>query len=586
MTNFFGKIKGRFKAFFSKEYLSYSAHKYKAFTALQMKEAFGKERSANPTRDRIISIVGPLIKFIAVFGITFGLLFLNVLFGFINKLSFYYFFVFFTAIIFVLQLITTTASCTKSYYIAEDNKILITFPSSGASLFLSKLTVEFFRELKQVVDIYLPVAMAIIVYTVFFNKLDAFPAISIIWVIIPTLIFAVTILLLGSLLSVLYLQYLRITKTFPVIRLVVLAILFGFVVFLAVKVINLIPPDINLRLMWTNMKDGIDDFLKTFTKYAYPVDFFCSSIIGFRGTSYMGYKLNGISFARFFILVAIVIVLFVLVFFVIKKMFLHMMTKSVDYEKVLEHVQHPNHVHHKHTTFAFKELKISLRTLSISGTYIVTYVLIPVLILLLARIFNAINTSMRGNMLSIMFIMLLIVLPLLASNTPLSSAYSREGHAGYIKKTKPIRPYTPMISKLLFNLVLSVPSIFVSMFIVARFGKIDMASTILLGISVLFLQYGHIFYSSTLDFSKPKNEEYQTEGQGAKNPNENTATVVAFVMAFLFAFLIFFFFNEQVKLKSETFIKAAVRIFIVCFATFASMLTLYLLKLKAFFLER
>ena len=139
-----------------------------------------------------------------------------------------------------------------------------------------------------------------------------------------------------------------------------------------------------------------------------------------------------------------------------------MMTKSVDYEKVNENSKNKNHVHHKHTTFAFKELKISFRTLEISGTYIVTYVLIPVLILLLCRIFDAINTNMKGDMLTIMFNILLILLPLLASNTPIASAYSREGHAGYIKKTKPIAPFTPMISKLLFNLVLSVPSIFAS----------------------------------------------------------------------------------------------------------------------------
>ena len=262
------------------------------------------------------------------------------------------------------------------------------------------------------------------------------------------------------------------------------------------------------------------------------------------------------------------------------------MTKSVDYEKVKENIHHDNSAHSQLTTFAFKEFKIQTRTLDISGTYIVTYVLIPVLILLLCKIFDAINTNMKGNMLSIMFILLLIVLPLLASNSPLASAYSREGHAGYIKKTKPVKPYVPMISKLLFNLVLSLPSIFASMFIVGRFGKIDTASTILLGFSVLFLQYGHIFFSSTLDFTKPKNEAYQTEGQGVKNPNENASVVVAFAIAFIFAFLVFFFFNEQVKAKDITFVKSALKLFTLAFVIFGSNVLLYFLKLKAFFLER
>ena len=584
---FFGKIKGHFKAFFNKEYLSYSFHKYKAFTALQVREVFAREKSSiNRARERVFAIVFPIIRFLIVFAVTFVLFFLNSIFGIIQQLSLYYFFVFFTGVIFVMQVIASTSSCTKSYYIAEDNKVLITFPSSGASLFLSKLTVEYIKELKSALGLYIPVTTAIIAYGAILNKLAPFQIISVIWGIFPIILLCGVIVLLGSLLSVLYLQYLRLVKTVPVIRIIVLALLFGLVVYLAVLVINLIPPDIELRLMWNTMRAGIDGFLKVFTKYAVPIDFFCSTICGFTGTAYKGYKLTGLSFGRFALILLIFLVLFLIVFIVIKKLFLHMMTKSVDYEKVNEHIHRENHTHHQHTTFAFKELKISFRTLEISGTYVVTYVLIPVLILLLCKVFDAINTNMKGNMLSIMFILLLIALPLLASNTPISSAYSREGHAGYIKKTKPIKPYTPMFSKLLFNLVLSVPSIVVSIAIVGKFGKIDVPSLIFLGFSVLLLQYAHIFYASTLDFTKPKNESYQTEGQGVKNPNENTATVVAFIMSIVFALLVFFFFNEQVKFKEPTFIKGAIRVFAACLVTFGSCLLLYFLKLKAFFMER
>ena len=587
MKNFFGRIKESFKAFFNKEYLSYSFHKYKAFTALQLKEVFGKEKgSKNKIADKIISIVAPIVKFIVVFFVSYAVFILNGLFGIIQPISIYNFFVFFTTIIFVLQLLSSISSCTKSYYVAEDNKVLITFPSSGASLFLSKLTVEFIKELKSTVSLYLPFVMGMIFYVARSNPLAPFQLLSMFWCVFPVLFMCLFVTLLGSLLSVLYLQYLRLVKTFPVIRVIVLSILFGFAVYLAVVLINLIPADIELRLMWNDMRAKIDGFLGVFEKAAVPFTYFCSIICGVTGTSYRGYRLTGICFGRFGIIVLISIALFILVFLIIKKLFLHMMTKSIDYEKVIENAHKNNHTHHQHTTFAFKEFKIQIRTLEISGTYVVTYVLIPVLILLLCKIFDAINTSMRGNMLSVMFIMLLIVLPLLASNTPLSSAYSREGHAGYLKKTKPIAPYTPMISKLLFNLFLSVPSILASMLIVGKFGKLDTGSVVLLAFSVLFLQYGHIFFSSTLDFTKPRNENYQTEGQGAKNPNETTSTVVAFLIAALFAFFVFFFFNEQVKAKAPTFIAASFRLFLIALTVFVSNAVLYFLKLKAFFMER
>ena len=334
MKNFFGKVKaffvmlsnpfkklyGKTKVFY-KNRLEYPVDKYKAFTALQVKEVFSREKATtNVARERVISIVSPIIKFVIVFAITFVLFFLNSIFGIIQQLSLYNFFVFFTTIIVVLQLIASISSCTKSYYIAEDNKVLITFPSSGASLFLSKLTVEHIKELKSSLSLYIPVTMGIIVYSSIMNKLAPFQFISAIWGLFPIAILCAVIVLLGSLLSVLYLQYLRLVKTFPVIRLIVLGALFGLVVYLSVLVINLIQ-------MWNAVRASIDGFLKSFIKYAYPIDFFCTTIIGFRGNAYKGYRLTGLSFARYALILAAGIVLFVLVFIIIKKLFLHMMTK-------------------------------------------------------------------------------------------------------------------------------------------------------------------------------------------------------------------------------------------------------------------
>ena len=136
---FFDKLRRRFKAFFNKDYLAYSATKYKAFTALQYKEVFSRENASSQTRDTVIRIVSPIIKFVAVFAFTFLIIFMaNNLFFLIQPYSMYQLFVFFTSVMVILQLLSSTASCTKSYYIAEDNKVLITFPSSGGSLFLSK----------------------------------------------------------------------------------------------------------------------------------------------------------------------------------------------------------------------------------------------------------------------------------------------------------------------------------------------------------------------------------------------------------------------------------------------------------------
>ena len=121
MKNFFGKVKaffvmlaspfkklyGKMKVFY-KNRLEYPVDKYKAFTALQVKEVFSREKATtNVARERVISIVSPIIKFVIVFAITFVLFFLNSIFGIIQQLSLYNFFVFFyCAINFLIMMVS------------------------------------------------------------------------------------------------------------------------------------------------------------------------------------------------------------------------------------------------------------------------------------------------------------------------------------------------------------------------------------------------------------------------------------------------------------------------------------------------
>ena len=536
----FTKISERFKYTFAKENLSYSFKKYKAFVALQAREAFESKRNAE-RKDKILAIVSTVLKLVAIIGITFVICLLSATFGIISENNFFKFLVFLTTIIFVIQVFISMVDSTKNYYISEDNKVLITFPSAGSTLFLSKLTIQFLKELKAAVFFYVPIVLGILIYGLTI-KICPFNIWSIFWSPFPIMLLVAIETLLGSLLSVLWLGFLRLIKRLPIIEIFLFVIIGGGFLYLAITLINLIPENVDIVQTWNNIKANIDWFLKTFNSKAVPISYFCSTIVGGAGLGYFGYKLQAIHFGRFALILLITLLTLLVVYLVIKKLFLFMMTRSTDYEKVKENCSKSNHKHGHYITFAYKELRISFRTIEFSGNYILTYVIIPVLIFLLCKIFNAINTSLKGDVLVVMFNMLLISLPLLASNANLASAYSREGHAGYIKKTKPVNPAIPLLSKLLFNLCLSVPSVVGSIIIFGKFSNIGVAPVILLGITILLLQYGHIFFSSALDFTNPKNEQYQTEGANVKNSNEVVSTIVAFVMAGIFAFLTYFFY--------------------------------------------
>lgn len=580
------KLSNTFNYYFKQGGFKYSARKYKCLTALQARETFEFSK-ATQAKDRVIKIVSPIIKFIVVFAVAYVILFVQSIFTIIQTNKVLHLYVFFTLLMFVLQTLSCMISTTKNYYLAEDNKVLITFPSSGSTLFLSKLTIEFLKELKNAAFFYLPISLAILFFGTGANVAQ-FAIISVIWSIIPCIILVAIEVLLGSLLSVLWLAFLRLIKKVPIIETILILAAAAGIVYLAVYLINLIPGEGQLVLMntWKDIKSGMNNFLYDFATALTPVMWFCSIIVGKTDLSHFGYRLDGASFGKFGLLLLILIGLFILVFLIIKKLFLHMMTKTNDYEKVKENSHDKNHVHSVNSTFVFKELKMSFRTIEVSGAYLITYIAIPILILLLCKIFNGMELSEKGDALAIVFCVLLIILPLLAANTSLASAYSREGRAGYIKKTKPVNPIIPLISKLVFNLILTIPSLAVSGWIFGKYTRIDTASAVIITIAILFMQFGHIFFSSTLDVTKPKNERYATEGENYKNGNEAIATVVAFAMAAIFTVLVYFFFNESRNLFQETYVKASLKMLFIGLAVFGSSLLLYILKVKAFFVEK
>ena len=230
-------------------------------------------------------------------------------------------------------------------------------------------------------------------------------------------------------------------------------------------------------------------------------------------------------------------------------------------------------------------MKLSFRDFDISGSYLAIYILVPILLYFMNKIYGAIGTSQTGKMMVLAFSILLTILPYLASNSIIATLYSKEGRAAYIKKTKPIDPLWPLISKVLFNLILSVPSITACMVIFGIMCGTPIWGCILLGIAFISIQYGHIFYSAGLDIMNPQNEVYATDGEQINNPNENKATVAGFIIAFIYALLAYLFMQESVKNYGNTHM-AIIKLFLIGLIFFGAMFFLFYKKIRAFYYEK
>lgn len=489
------------------------------------------------------------------------------------------FFLIFLGFYTILNLVSVTFGLVKSLYHAEDNKVLATYPVSSAKLFFTKILVFELFELKKSFDILLPISLGFLYAGVNNNII---PFIAMIWAIIPIVLVITITVLVGALLSIPALFIYNFLKKHPVIEGATLIAVAGLVVFGLVYVITKIPSgegEIDIIRSYALIKQAIDNFSIIFAKIVYPVNFAYKSMVGESG-AYLTNRLLPITFARAAIMVGVAAALFGLVFLIIKPFYFKMMTKTFEFNKNIVDKAKKNNRKERHWAFVVKEMKLTLRDFEISGSYLGVYIAVPILLLLIDKVFAAMSTSLRGDNLISAFNIILILLPLLASSTVVATIFSREGRTAYMKKTKPIRPYFPLTAKLLFNLIFVIPSIAVSTYIFVRFTSIDVKCGLLLAFTVLFIEYGHIFFSASLDIMNPQNEVYATEGSSISNPNERKSTIVGFLIALAFGGLCYLFLVEGEMLS--TFLK----LFFMGLAFGVSCVLLFYLKVKAFYIDR
>lgn len=536
------------------------------------------------TKTIIQKIVFSVIKFVLVAGVVFGLLtIIRLLFSVTNEILNYY--LVFLGIYVVLNLFTVTFGLMKSLYFAEDNKVLVTYPVSSGKLFLSKIIVYQIFEFKRSLSILLPATLgfAITAYIYHVAQIGV-----IFWCVIPLAIISIVTVLLGAILSIAALYIYKFFARNPVVGIILLIIVVGAAIFGLVTLINLIPVntgDIDLVKQFPIIKSKINNAIVVFSRYVYPISYAFKSMFGETGATYIGYKLTPAAFGRFGIVLSIAVVLFFVVYFVIKPFYFNMMTKNFEFEKKVVTSSKKNKPKNKYFAFISKELKLVFRDIEISGSYLCVYILAPILLLFIDRIFMAMNRSADGNLMVFAINFLLMTLPLLASSTIISTIYSREGRAAYIKKTKPVKPYFPLLSKLIFNLVLCIPSIVVSAIVFSQATNVNAYCAIAIAIAVLGLQYGHIFISAALDIMNPQNEVYATEGTTINNPNEIKSTVIAFVISIIFA-LIGYVLVIEAENNFGAYNLAFTKLMLIGIVFMIGAFILFILKIKAFYIDR
>ena len=529
----------------------------------------------------IKSIIRKIVSFILKFAILFVLVF------FILKLVVLLFVVFneilnllliFLGIYLILNFISITLGLVKSLYLAEDNKVLATLPTTSTKLFISKILVFELFELKKSFDILLPVALGFIFYCCYSGVL---PMIALFWSILPLFLIITVTVLLGALCSIPALYIYKFIKRNQVIEVVLLLLIAGLIVASLLYIVYFIPRgegSININNSLGAIKLIFHNIAMFFGRVLYPIGFVFKALAGEPGTGIIN-VFKPITYLRTLILIGVAGALFGLVYLIIKPFYFSMMTKSFEFDKHKTNTK-KDKKREKHWAFVVKEFKLTFRNFDISASYLGVYIIAPILLLLIDKTFAGMATNLQGDVMVSAFNIALISIPILASSTVISTVYSREGRTAYFKKTKPIKPYFPLTAKFLFNLIFSIPSIFASCWIYVKYTNASVGMGVLVGIIVLMLEYGHIFFSASLDIMNPQNELYATEGSSISNTNERISSAVGLIISLLMGVFAYLFCIEVVA------IVAYIKILVISIVFAASSILLFYLKVKAFYIDR
>ncbi|NCA95464.1 MAG: hypothetical protein EOM74_00630 [Methanomicrobia archaeon] len=237
-------------------------------------------------------------------------------------------------------------------------------------------------------------------------------------------------------------------------------------------------------------------------------------------------------------------------------------------------------------SFIIKELRLLFRTGEFTYNFVATYISIPLIILLINQLFASMDLYPTGQFTVQAFNILIIMLPLLASNSMIATMYSKEGRTAYLKRTKPVNIIFPLFAKLLPNIVLSLLSLIVALYVFNSHFNYLGINIILLTLALIFVQVGHILFCALLDLMNPQNEQYATTGGQISNPNEIKATISSFIIAFVLALIALGFILEDQNLPNEHLNRAFIKLMLIGLAFLGTNIYFFIAKIKAYYYDR
>ena len=528
---------------------------------------------AKSVKQTIFRIVFSLLKFASMTAVIYlAFYFLSTLrLTSLNKGIPTNFFSIIFSVMIVLSILVEIFGLNKNLYLAKDNQVLLTMPTSRQTVFFSKMIVylcyEFIRNMFYIV----PLLVA-------YGMINNMPIFFYPWTIVANLIITLFTTSIASLLSIPFLFLSLFLKRVKVLEYFVVSCVIGGILTVVILIINAIPANIDILGNWGTIFWDLQDIFAKFVADFYILYRFTMAFVGFR------YGLSNVFFGSvqvetLLIVCALTVVTLVATYFLIRPLYFKMASKPFEFTKK-PHITEKRNVEHSAFVGSLKkEFIMTSRSSEKFNPLVLTTVFLPLAIFLLNKIFVAMDTRLAGTYMSMSFNILLILLVVLSTNAMVSKLYSEEGLSGFINKTVPATYTKVLLSKLVIYAIFMGVSILASTIIFSIFSKFTALQGISIFLTLLGIYLGHMFWSASLDIMNPQTEQYVTTGTHVNNPNETKTTLIAFLMSAVMTFVFYFLISESSKYVFAKVLGIAV-------IYFGWNLYMYLSKIKTFFKEK
>ncbi|MGN0798582.1 MAG: hypothetical protein ACI4L7_03375 [Christensenellales bacterium] len=475
------------------------------------------------------------------------------------------------SIMIILSIAVEVVGLTKSLYLAKDNQVLLTMPTSRQTVFFSKMIVYLCYEFVRNIFYIMPLLVA-------YGMINNMPIFYYLWLVVANLIITLFTTSIASLLSIPFLFLSLFLKRVKVLEYLVVGCVLGGLLTLIILIINAIPENIDILGNWGTIFWELQDIFTQYTSKFYILYRFTMAFVGFRyGLSNVLF--GGVQVQTLLIVCAITAITLVATYFIIRPLYFRMASKPFEFTKKANTTYKKNIFHSSFVGSLKKEFIMTSRSSEKFNPLILTTVFLPLAIFLMNKIFGAMDTRLAGTYMAMSFNILLILLVVLSSNAVVAKLYSEEGLSGFINKTVPAKYTKVLFSKLVVYAVCMGLSILASTVIFSAFSNFTVLQGTIVFLSLLGIYLGHMFWSASLDIMNPQTEQYATTGTHTSNPNETKSTLIAFLISAVITFVFYFLITENAQLVFA-------KIFGIALLYFAWNLYMYLSKIKTFFKEK